>query len=142
MLRPREVKSPLKEAGKPQVHPTGPNQVWSWDLSYLPFFGSFLYLVAIVDVYSRKITGWKLWLSAPVDQVQQAGDAALVQEGLLDQAAGPKGCEPLSDHGSQMTAHSMADFFRHLWSAAACGAPLMRQCPVRGGLCEERPSRL
>lgn len=114
VLRPREVKTPVKKAEKPQVHPTGPNQVWSWDLSYLPFFGAFLYLVVILDVYSRKITGWKLCLSATVDQVQQAWDQALVQEGLLERAEGPKGLEALSDHGSQMTAHSMADFFRHL----------------------------
>jgi transposase InsO family protein len=114
VLRPREVKTPVKKAEKPQVHPTGPNQVWSWDLSYLPFFGAFLYLVVILDVYSRKITGWKLCFHATVDQVKQTWDAALAQEGLLDRAEGPKGLEALSDHGSQMTAQSMAEFFRHL----------------------------
>lgn len=114
VLRPREVKTPVKKAEKPQVHPTGPNQVWSWDLSYLPFFGSFLYLVAILDVYSRKITGWKLCFHATVDQVKQAWDEALAREGLLDRSEGPKGLEALSDHGSQMTAHSMGDFFRRL----------------------------
>lgn len=114
ILRTREVKRPVKKVEKPRVNPTGPNQVWSWDLSYLPFFGNFLYLVAILDVYSRKITGWKLCLSATVDQVKQVWDVALAREGLLDRAEGPRGLEALSDHGSQMTAHSMADFFRHL----------------------------
>lgn len=114
VLRPREVKIPVKKAEKPQVHPPGPNQVWSWDLSYLPFFGAFLYLVVILDVYSRKITGWKLCFHATVEPVKQAWDDALAQEGLLDRAEGPKGLEALSDHGSQMTAHSMAEFFRRL----------------------------
>jgi len=114
VLRSREVKSGVKKAEKPQAHPTGPNQVWSWDLSYLPFFGAFLYLGAIIDVYSRKITGGKLCLAATVDQVKQVWDEALAQEGLLDRAEGPQGLEALSDHGSQMTAHSMAEFFRRL----------------------------
>jgi transposase InsO family protein len=114
VLRTREIKTPVHQAEKPQVHPTGPNQVWSWDLSYLPFFGAFLYLVVILDVYSRKITGWKLCFQATVDQVKQAWDEALAQEGLLERADGPKGLEALSDHGSQMTAHSMAEFFRRL----------------------------
>lgn len=114
VLRKRAVKTPMKPAEKPQVHPTGPNQVWSWDMSYLPFFGAFLYLVVILDVYSRKITGWKLCFQATVDQVKQVWDDALAQEGLLERAEGPKGLEVLSDHGSQMTAHSMAEFFRRL----------------------------
>jgi len=114
VLRTRQVRHPVQKAEKPQVHPTGPNQVWSWDLSYLPFFGGFLYLVAILDVFSRKITGCKVCFHATVDQVQQAWDAALAQEGLLARADGPQGLEALSDHGSQMKAHSMAEFFRRL----------------------------
>lgn len=39
-----------------------PNQVWSWDITYLrgPIRGKFYYLYMIVDVYSRKIIHWKL----------------------------------------------------------------------------------
>ena len=37
----------------------GPNQVWSWDITYLPTpeRGVFLYLYLILDVWSRKIVG-------------------------------------------------------------------------------------
>jgi putative transposase len=40
----------------------GPNQVWSWDISYLrsPVRGSFYYLYLVLDVWSRKIVGWKV----------------------------------------------------------------------------------
>ena len=40
----------------------GPNQVWSWDITYLksPVRGSFYYLYLVVDVWSRKIVGWKV----------------------------------------------------------------------------------
>ncbi len=67
----------LREAGqaghraatRPATHrrPTelsadGPNQVWSWDITYLrsSVAGRFYYLYLIVDVWSRKITGWQV----------------------------------------------------------------------------------
>lgn len=41
---------------------TAPNQVWSWDVSYLPspIRGQFYYLYLIMDIFSRKITGWEV----------------------------------------------------------------------------------
>ena len=42
---------------------TGPNQVWTWDITWLPTFvrGMFFYLYMIVDVFSRKIVGWEIY---------------------------------------------------------------------------------
>ncbi|MEL6187273.1 MAG: DDE-type integrase/transposase/recombinase, partial [Myxococcota bacterium] len=39
---------------------TRPNQIWSWDISYLrgPARGSFLYLYLVTDIWSRKVVGW------------------------------------------------------------------------------------
>lgn len=37
-----------------------PNQVWAMDITYIPLAGSHMYLVAIIDVYSRYIVGWSL----------------------------------------------------------------------------------
>jgi putative transposase len=37
-----------------------PNQVWSTDLTYLPMAHGFLYLMAILDVASRKVLAWRL----------------------------------------------------------------------------------
>ena len=41
---------------------TAPNQVWTWDVSYLPspIRGQYYYLYLIVDIFSRKITGWEV----------------------------------------------------------------------------------
>jgi len=36
------------------------NQVWSSDITYIPLGYGFMYLVAVVDWYSRKILSWKL----------------------------------------------------------------------------------
>ena len=39
---------------------TEPNQVWATDITYIPMRRGFLYLVAIVDWYSRKMLSWRL----------------------------------------------------------------------------------
>jgi len=36
------------------------NQVWSTDISYIPMENGFMYLYAIIDVYSRYVLGWRL----------------------------------------------------------------------------------
>ena len=36
------------------------NQVWAADICYLPMARGFLYLVAVVDWYSRKVLAWRL----------------------------------------------------------------------------------
>jgi len=37
-----------------------PNQVWCVDITYIPMRRGFLYLVAIMDWYSRKVLSWRL----------------------------------------------------------------------------------
>ncbi|MCB1809203.1 MAG: IS3 family transposase [Candidatus Competibacteraceae bacterium] len=41
---------------------TAPNQLYSWDITYLKTttFGRYLYLYLFVDLYSRKIVGWRV----------------------------------------------------------------------------------
>jgi len=42
------------------VEVTRPNQVWSADITYIRLRHGFVYLVAIIDWYSRKVLGWRL----------------------------------------------------------------------------------
>ena len=37
-----------------------PNQVWSTDITYIPMHGGFLYLVAVIDWFSRFVLSWEL----------------------------------------------------------------------------------
>ena len=39
---------------------TRPDQVWSSDITYIPLPGGFMYLVAIMDWYSRYVLAWRL----------------------------------------------------------------------------------
>jgi transposase InsO family protein len=52
-----------RQHGRPEEHvATGPNQVWSWDITYLrsALRGQFYYLYLVVDVWSRKIVAWEV----------------------------------------------------------------------------------
>ena len=47
---------------KPELLATGPNQLWSWDITKLqgPSKYSYYYLYVILDVYSRYVVGWMI----------------------------------------------------------------------------------
>jgi putative transposase len=39
---------------------TRPNQVWATDITYVPMKGSYVYLVAILDLFSRRVLSWEV----------------------------------------------------------------------------------
>jgi len=60
-------KASLPESGH-QIYPyllrdleiTGPDQVWCSDITYVPTAAGFMYLVAVMDRWSRYVLGWRL----------------------------------------------------------------------------------
>lgn len=77
----------------------GPNQVWSWDITYLrsPIRGSFYYLYLVVDVWSRKIVGWN------VHEVEIPEFAAeLIREAVQREGADAERLVLHSDNGGPM----------------------------------------
>jgi transposase InsO family protein len=68
---------------------TGPNQVWSWDITYLPtrVRGMFFYLYMVVDIWSRQIMGWAVHecerSELAADLIRGACEAAGVRPGTL-----------------------------------------------------------
>jgi putative transposase len=72
-----------------------PNQVWASDITYLPMKRGFLYLVAIIDWYSRFILAWRLSNTLNVDFCLDCAEAALAQ-GVKPQIFN-------TDQGSQFT---------------------------------------
>jgi putative transposase len=56
---------------------TRPDQVWSADITYVPLRSGFLYLMAILDWYSRYVLAWRLSNSLDADFCLEALDEAL-----------------------------------------------------------------
>lgn len=72
-----------------------PNQVWCVDISYIPMRRGFLYLVAIMDWFSRKVLSWRLSNSMEADFCVEALKEAVAKYG--------KPAIMNSDQGSQFT---------------------------------------
>jgi putative transposase len=97
---------PKKNTSKPnkdhQVYPyllrnieiLKPNQVWSTDITYIKLQTGFVYLVAIIDWYSRYVISWKLSISMEKDFCIEALEEALTKN--IPQIFN-------SDQGSQFT---------------------------------------
>lgn len=49
-----------------------PNQVWVSDFTYLPYFGKFIYLATVMDLFTRKILGWETSTRHTADLVKKA----------------------------------------------------------------------
>lgn len=62
-LKHRLKSKPGRTIIKPKaLTATAPNQVYTWDITYLPTSvkGSFFYLYLVLDIFSRKIVGWQV----------------------------------------------------------------------------------
>jgi putative transposase len=60
---------------------TGANQVWSTDISYIPMKRGFVYLIAVIDWFSRRVLSWKLSITMDVSFCLEALDEALKKYG-------------------------------------------------------------
>jgi len=83
----------------------GPNQVWSWDITYLArnLKGVFFYLYLFMDIYSRKIVGWEVYEN---ESSEQAADV-LRKTRLAEAIAIQHEIILHSDNGSPMKGATM-----------------------------------
>jgi putative transposase len=58
-----------------------PNQVWATDITYIPMAKGFVYLVAIVDWFSRKGLAWRVSITTEADFCVEALEEALARFG-------------------------------------------------------------
>lgn len=49
-----------------------PNKVWVSDFTYLPYYGRFLYLATLEDIFTRQVIGWEISIRHNADLVAQA----------------------------------------------------------------------
>jgi putative transposase len=79
-----------------------PNQVWSIDITYIPMPRGFLYLTAIIDVYSRYVVGWGISNSLDASCSLNVTKEAILRYGKPEIIN--------SDQGSQFTCHEWIEF--------------------------------
>ena len=75
-----------------------PNQVWEIDITYIPMAKGFMYLTAIIDVYSRFVVGWDIFNNLEADNCISVVNEAIERYGKPDILN--------SDQGSQFTSFS------------------------------------
>ena len=73
-----------------------PNQVWQVDITYIKIRGGFVYLVCLVDVFSRKIMGWRLSTFLDTISCLDAFSDAL-QNGIPEIVNSDQGCQFTSE---------------------------------------------
>ena len=69
----------LKAGQEDRVVPTGCEQVWVADITYLPTRDQIAYLSLVTDAYSRRIVGWHVHASLQAEEVGKAMELALRQ---------------------------------------------------------------
>lgn len=109
----RERRNQLKHPNyeKPELLATGPNEVWSWDITKLkgPETWTYYYLYVILDIYSRCVVGWMLAHREGADLAKQLIETTIEKQNV------PR--EQLilhSDRGPSMTSHSVAQLLGSL----------------------------
>ena len=94
---------------------TAPNRKWATDITYIATREGWLYLLTIMDLYSRRIVGWSMKARMTDDLAIEALDMAmkrrLVTAGLIVH----------SDHGGQYTSAKVQSLLRAKQALASMG---------------------
>jgi putative transposase len=103
----RERRNQLRHPAyaKPELLATGPNQVWSWDITKLlgPVKWTYYYLYVILDIFSRYVVGWMV----------AEGESATLAEQLIEATCAKQGVRAgqltiHADRGTAMTSKTVA----------------------------------
>ena len=109
----RERRNQLRHPSykKPELLATGPNQVWSWDITKLlgPAKWTYYYLYVILDIYSRYTVGWMLASRENADLAKR-----LIRDSIDRQNVNPGELIIHSDRGPSMKSHTVAQLLATL----------------------------
>ena len=105
---------------KPQLTATGPNQVWTWDITKIPgpARGQFFYLYVVLDLYSRYVVAWTL-----AETQSSAHAQTLFKHGVKTQKLDANRLTVHADNGSAMKSHGLAAVFDELGVARSFSRP-------------------
>ena len=113
----------LSKGGRPAYHfpyllrlldITRPNQVWSTDISYIAMPNCFMYLYAIIDVYSHYILGWRLSNDLTTSNCTELFDECIARYGAPEILNTDQGCQYTSKEWTE--ALERYGISQHGWS--------------------------
>lgn len=113
------AKAPVRRPPRAHVA-TGPNELWSWDITYLrtPVRGVYVYLYLMLDVWSRKVVGWA------VNDVESAECAAALFVAICRaERLDPMGIVLHADNGGPMKGATMVATLERLGVLASFSRP-------------------
>jgi transposase InsO family protein len=111
LLAFREPSKPRTPRAVPVLRATAPNQVWSWDITYLQSArrGTFYYLYLAEDIWSRKVVGWDVHQEESMELA-----AAFIDRSCERLGVNPEGLTLHSDNGGPMKGSTMLAMLQHL----------------------------
>src|SRR5713226_8906797 len=142
-----------------------PNHVWSTDITYIPMRGGFLYLVAVMDWFSRFVLSWELsntmetgFCLAALDAAFRFGQPEIWNSDQGSQFTSADFLAPLKQRGISISMDGRGralakDYASHCTSGVHCGTTLaagrlfdsLTPIALRGGLspgCSDKQSFL
>lgn len=119
-LRCRRTSLPPTHHRPRELVATGPRQVWSWDITYLPSTvkGSFFYLHLALDVWSRRIVGWDVQCEENAEH-----GARLISKACADEGVPRDHLTLHQDNGAPMKAATFLARLQALGVAASFSRP-------------------
>jgi len=99
---------------------TGPNQVWSWDITYLKttIKGQFYYLYLILDIYSRKIVGFDIF-----EKESAAHASEVIKQAYRNENIDGQQIVLHADNGSPMKGATMTSTLQNLGIISSFSRP-------------------
>lgn len=116
----RRIQRNHRDAVKPELIASRPNEVWSWDITKLlgPTKWVYYHLYVIMDIYSRYIVGWLI-----ADCESQELARKLIHESALKQGVQPNQLTIHADNGPSMKSHTVAQLLEHIGVAKTHNRP-------------------
>jgi transposase InsO family protein len=120
-LAHREKSRPATKRHKPEaLVASGPNAVWSWDITYLktPVQGVFFYLYMVLDVWSRKVIAWEVHNEESAEH-----SSALLARAYQAEDVAPGSLVVHMDNGSPMKGATLLATLERLGVATSFSRP-------------------
>ena len=137
------ARPPQEPRPVPRLRAAGPNQVWSWDITYLPTTvrGVWLYLYLVIDVWSRKVVAWDV-----AEREDPAIAADLVSRACLRERISKGRKQPLvlhADNGNAMRAATLESRWKSwVYSGPSPGQESQTTTPTRNPCSAQRSTGL